>query len=138
MEKQALQIMDQIDAMGGSVEAIENGYMQEQIAKSAYAYQRAIEDGGKIIVGVNKFTQEETQQIPVFKVDNSIQQTQVDKLKIFRSNRDQAAADQSLIQITEAAVNGTNLMPVVIEAVEKKCTLGEISDALRKVFGEYR
>jgi len=138
MEKQALQIMDQIDAMGGSVEAIENGYMQEQIAKSAYAYQRAIEDCGKIIVGVNKFTLEETHQIPVFKVDNSIQQIQIDKLKIFRSNRDQAAADRSLTQITEAAVNGTNLMPVVIEAVEKKCTLGEISDALRKVFGEYR
>jgi methylmalonyl-CoA mutase N-terminal domain/subunit len=138
MEKQALLIMDQIDALGGSVEAIESGYMQEQIAKSAYAYQRAIESGDKVIVGVNKFTQQESQQIPVFKVDNSIQQTQVDKLKSYRERRDKQAAEQCLIQITNAAISGNNLMPVVIQAVEHNCTVGEISDALRKVFGEYR
>lgn len=138
MEKQALLIMDQIDALGGSVEAIESGYMQEQIAKSAYAYQRAIESGEKVIVGVNKFTQQDSQQIPVFKVDNSIQQTQMDKLKAYRENRDQQAVDQCLKQITDAAVSGNNLMPLVIEAVENKCTLGEISDSLRKVFGEHR
>jgi methylmalonyl-CoA mutase N-terminal domain/subunit len=137
VEQQALSIMDQIDAMGGSVEAIENGFMQEQIAKSAYAYQKAIESGEKIIVGVNRFTQPNADPIPVFKVDSSIQQTQIDKLKTFRSNRDQQKAAACLENIRLAAVNGTNLMPPVIAAVEQHCTLGEIADELRKVFGEY-
>jgi methylmalonyl-CoA mutase, N-terminal domain len=138
MEKQARLIMDQIDAMGGSVEAIENGYMQEQIAKSAYAYQRAIESGEKIIVGVNKFIQRDSQQIPVFRIDNSIQQTQVDKLKSYREKRNHTNVEICLNRIREAAVNGSNLMPSVIAGVENNCTLGEISDTLRSVFGEYR
>lgn len=137
MEKQAQSIMDQIDAMGGSVEAIENGFMQEQIAKSAYAYQKAIESGEKIIVGVNKFTQPTADPIPVFKIDSSIQQTQIDKLTTYRNIRDQQKAVTCLENIRVAAINGTNLMPPVIAAVEQHCTLGEIADELRKVFGEY-
>ncbi len=138
MEKQTQLIMDQIEAMGGSVEAIENGYMQEQIAKSAYAYQRAIESGDKLIVGVNKFNEKEAGDIPVFKVDGSIQQTQIEKLKTFRTNRNPLVVEQCLKSIEATAVKGQNLMPVVVDAVEKHCTLGEISDVLRTVFGEYR
>jgi len=138
MEEQARLIMDQIDAMGGSVEAIENGYMQEQIAKSAYAYQKAIESGEKIIVGVNKFIQQDSHQIPVFRIDNSIQQTQAEKLKSYREKRDHNAVEICLNRIREAAANGANLMPTVIAGVENNCTLGEIADTLRNIFGEYR
>lgn len=138
LETAALTIMQQVDAMGGSVEAIEAGYMQEQIAKSAYAYQRAIESGEKIIVGVNKFSLQQEDHIPVFKVDASIQAAQVEKLKAFKADRDQQAIKACLAGVRDAAVHGTNLMPPVIDAVEKHCTLGEIADELRVVFGEYR
>ncbi|HEX5667437.1 MAG TPA: methylmalonyl-CoA mutase family protein, partial [Chitinophagaceae bacterium] len=138
IEAKAKEIIDQIEAMGGSVEAIENGYMQEQIARSAYAYQRAIESGEKTIVGVNKFTIDQADHIPVFKVDNSIQQTQINKLAAFKKNRDQEAVANCLNTIKAAAIDGSNLMPPVITAVEAHCTLGEISDVLRSVFGEHR
>jgi methylmalonyl-CoA mutase N-terminal domain/subunit len=112
--------------------------MQEEIARSAYAYQRQIEDGSKIIVGVNKFQVGEENHPPLLKIDDSIRRIQSEKLATWRSNRDNALADQSLLKIDAAAKDGTNLMPLVIEAVENKCTLGEISDALRKVYGEYK
>jgi methylmalonyl-CoA mutase, N-terminal domain len=138
IEHKAKEIIDQVEAMGGSVEAIENGYMQEQIARSAYAYQRAIESGEKTIVGVNKFTIDQPDHIPVFKVDSSIQQTQMNKLADFKKNRDQQAVANCLNAIKAAAIDGSNLMPPVITAVENHCTLGEISDVLRSVFGEHR
>jgi methylmalonyl-CoA mutase N-terminal domain/subunit len=138
IEKKAKEIMDQVDAMGGSVEAIENGYMQEQIAKSAYAYQRAIESGEKVIVGVNKFTIEQADHIPVFKIDSSIQQAQIEKLRAFRNNRDGETVTRCLAAVKAAAIDGSNLMPPVVAAVEAHCTLGEISDELRRVFGEHR
>jgi methylmalonyl-CoA mutase N-terminal domain/subunit len=138
IEKKAKEIMDQVDAMGGSVEAIENGYMQEQIAKSAYAYQRAIESGDKVIVGVNKFTIDQADHIPVFRIDSSIQQSQIEKLNAFRKNRDNDAVRNCLEAVKSAAVDGSNLMPPVVAAVEAHCTLGEISDQLRTVFGEHR
>ena len=138
MEQKAAEIMGVIEGMGGSVEAIESGYMQEQIARSAYAHQRAIENGEKIIVGVNKFQSEQIDQIPLLKIDNSIQIQQAEKLKQFRAQRDAKAAAQCLDKISIAAKDGSNLMPIVVEAVENRCTLGEISDVLRNVFGEYR
>lgn len=138
IEKKAREIMDQVDAMGGSVESIENGYMQEQIAKSAYAYQRAIESGEKIIVGVNKFTIDQPDHIPVFKVDSSIQKAQIEKLTAFKKDRDQEVVARCLAGVKSAAVDGSNLMPPVVSAVEAHCTLGEIADQLREVFGEYR
>ncbi len=138
VETKALEIMSVIDAMGGSVEAIESGYMQEQIARSAYAYQKSIEDGQKIIVGVNKFQSSEHEQIPLLKIDNSIQLQQVEKLRVFKASRDAGQVMACLQKIHAAAVSGSNLMPFVIEAVENKCTLGEISDELRNVFGEHR
>jgi methylmalonyl-CoA mutase N-terminal domain/subunit len=138
IEKKAMQIMNTIDAMGGSVEAIESGYMQDQIARSAYDYQRGIESGQKVIVGVNKFISEQGDHIPVMKIDNSIQQSQIRKLAEFRTSRNAAAVHACLEEIRKNASDGTNLMPSVVNAVENNCTLGEISDVLRGVFGEYR
>lgn len=138
VEAAALALMDKIEAMGGSVSAIEQGFMQDEIARSAYEYQRHIESGEKIIVGVNKFTGVETNSTPVFKIDDSIRVVQSEKLRQLRANRNNAAAEACLATITTHAKDGINLMPAVIDAVEKECTLGEIADALREVFGEYR
>ncbi|MEI7965461.1 MAG: methylmalonyl-CoA mutase family protein [Chitinophagaceae bacterium] len=138
VEKAALELIEKIDAMGGSVAAIEQGFMQEEIAKSAYLYQQQIENGQKTIVGVNKFTNDEKNRIPVFKIDEGIQKEQTDKLKRLRETRNNEACNAALEKIKQHAINGQNLMPVVIEAVECYCTLGEISDELRKIFGEYK
>lgn len=138
VETAALQLIEKIDAMGGSVAAIEEGFMQNEIAKSAYEYQRNIERGEKIIVGVNKFQVTEKNTTPVFKIDESIQKIQTDKLKALRAKRDNDKATACLKAINEKAINGQNLMPAVVEAVENYCTLGEIADELRKVFGEYK
>jgi len=138
VEKAALALMNKIDAMGGSVSAIEQGFMQDEIARSAYEYQRHIESGEKIIVGVNKFTGADDNDTPVFKIDDSIRLVQTEKLRRLKEERDNAAATACLERITAYAKDGSNLMPAVIEAVEHECTLGEIADTLRKVFGEYR
>jgi methylmalonyl-CoA mutase N-terminal domain/subunit len=124
--------------MGGSVSAIEQGFIQEEIARSAYTYQRQVETGEKIIVGVNKFQVQETNSIPLFRVDDSIRQIQTEKLASLRKRRDPARCDSILQDLNDKAASGENIMPVVVEAVEHFCTLGEIADTLREVFGEYK
>ncbi len=138
VEKEAWQLIEKIDAMGGSVSAIEEGFMQEEIARSAYQYQKNIEDQSKIIVGVNKFESEETNDTPVFKIDGSIQKMQTEKLKALKTKRNHAAVQACLQKLNTAAVGTENLMPYVLDAVENYCTLGEIADTLRNVFGEYK
>ncbi len=138
VEKNALELIEKIDTMGGSVNAIELGFMQDEIARSAYEYQRQIESNEKIIVGVNKFVVNESNNIPGFKIDDSIREVQSKRLGILRDKRDKQKAASCLQSIEAAAKDGTNLMPLVIEAVENYCTLGEIADTLRKVFGEYK
>ncbi|HNM34124.1 MAG TPA: methylmalonyl-CoA mutase family protein [Chitinophagaceae bacterium] len=138
VEQKAWQLIQKIDAMGGSVSAIEEGFMQNEIAKSSYDYQCNIESNQKIIVGVNKFTIDKEEAIPAFKIDDSIRQVQSNKLQNLKDKRNNQKATNSLKAIEAAAINNTNLMPVVIEAVENYCTLGEIADCLRKVFGEYK
>lgn len=138
VEQKAWALVEKIDAMGGSVSAIEAGFMQEEIARSAYEYQRNIESGEKIIVGVNKFTIDKEVPIPGFKIDDHIRVIQSEKLSKLKANRNGSNAERSLKEIALAASDGRNLMPLVIEAVENYCTLGEISDVLRKVFGEYK
>ena len=138
VESRAWDLISKIDAMGGSVSAIEQGFIQDEIARSAYEYQRQIEDGTKIIVGVNKFQVKEENDTPVFKIDDSIRTLQSEKLKQLRANRDQSKAAQCLATIHDKTVSGENIMPAVIEAVESKCTLGEVADELRNVFGEYK
>ncbi len=137
VETEAKKLMDKIDAMGGAVKAIEQHFIQDEIARSAYAYNKSIEDGEKIIVGVNKFTAKETEQAPVLKIDDSIRTVQAEKLKALRAKRDNAKAIASIEIIKEKATTNENLMPLVIDAVENYCTLGEIADALRSVWGEY-
>lgn len=138
VEQKAWELINKIDAMGGSVAAIEQGFMQDEIARSAYEYQRNIESGEKVIVGVNKFTVDKEEPVPPFKIDDSIRQLQVDKLNKLKCERDNKAVEKCLESIATAAKDGTNLMPLVIDAVEAKCTLGEIADVLRKEFGEYK
>src|SRR3954469_13338547 len=137
MEAEAIALIQQVDTMGGSISAIETGFMQEQIARSAYEYQRQIESGGKIIVGVNKFWSEDI-ATPPFKIDESIRTIQTERLKVLKERRNNEQVHQCLQAIKEAAQGTANLMPLVIAAVEQLCTLGEISDVLREVFGEYR
>jgi methylmalonyl-CoA mutase N-terminal domain/subunit len=138
VEAAAWKLIEKIDAMGGSVNAIEEGFIQNEIARSAYEYQRKVETNEKIIVGVNKFQAEEESPISILKIDDSIRNLQVEKLKRLRDSRDRAKVDQLLQQLNDKAVGGENLMPAVIEAVENKITLGEIADELRSVFGEYK
>lgn len=137
VEAAAWVYIDRIDAMGGSVNAIESDYMQNEIADAAYQYQKEIESGERISVGVNKFTQEEEGVTEVFNIDDSIRKLQAEKLAHLRTTRDQAAVDESLGLLKEAAQGDTNLMPLIIDAVEKYATLGEIADVLRDTFGVY-
>ncbi len=138
VEELAWQLVDKIDALGGSVDAIEQGFMQEEIGRSAYQYQKDIESGDKTSVGVNKFVSDEMSETPVFRVDAGIQLQQIDKLTELRSRRNNEKVKACLSQLSLAAKGKENLMPLVVTAVENYCTLGEISDSLREVFGEYK
>lgn len=138
VEKAAWQLMEKIDALGGSVAAIEEGFIQNEIARSAYTYQQEIENGQKILVGVNKFQVPEETPIPLLRVDDSIRVIQSEKLARLRANRNHSKCDQLLQELNDKASGGENIMPTVVEAVENKCTLGEIADTLREVFGEYK
>lgn len=137
VEAAAWVYIDRIDAMGGSVNAIESDYMQNEIADASYQYQKEIESGERISVGVNKFTQEEEGLTEVFNIDDSIRKLQSEKLERLRGTRDQAAVNEALRLLKAAAHGDTNLMPLIIDAVEKYATLGEIADVLRDSFGVY-
>jgi methylmalonyl-CoA mutase, N-terminal domain len=134
----AEQLMEKIDAMGGSVNAIEQGFIQDEIARSAYEYQRNVELGEKIIVGVNKFQGGESSPPSLLKIDDHIRVQQIEKLRQLKSSRDHGKCDQLLQILNDKASSGENIMPAVLEAVENKCTLGEIADTLREVFGEHK
>jgi methylmalonyl-CoA mutase, N-terminal domain len=138
VEQKAWALIAKIDAMGGSVPAIEQHFIQDEIARSAYEHQRLVEAEEKIIVGVNKFQATDQDIIPPFKINDNIRQVQVEKLQQLRQQRNHARCDAILQDLNDKAASGENLMPVVIEAVENDCTLGEIADTLREVFGEYR
>lgn len=138
VETKAWQLIEKIDAMGGSVSAIEQGFIQDEIARSAYQYQKEIENGEKVIVGVNKFVVQEEPDGDVFRIDDSIRKIQSEKLASLRARRDNKKAHALLAALEARAATTENLMPLVVEAVENFCTLGEIADSLRKVWGEYR
>ncbi|HEX4852301.1 MAG TPA: methylmalonyl-CoA mutase family protein, partial [Puia sp.] len=138
IEQEAIKLMEKVDSLGGAITAIEQGFIQNEIAASAYAYQRKIERGEKIIVGLNKFQSDESNSAPSFRVDDSIRRIQTDKLAQLRKKRDPAKCDQALQILNDKANSDENIMPAVLDAVENYCTLGEIADTLREVFGEYR
>ena len=137
-EKRARSLMDQIEAMGGAVSAVERGFIQERIAASAYQFQQEVERGERIIVGVNKFTVDEASKIPVMRIDDSIGQKQAGHLASLKARRDATAVTNALQYVRQAASGTENMMPHVLHAVEQYCTLGEISDVLREVFGAFR
>lgn len=137
MEQEALRLIQHIDSLGGAVSAIEEGFMQQEIAQSAYTYQSQIEANEKHIVGVNAFVQDQSEPAPVFKIDESIRKVQTQKLEALKNSRDATQANAALADLDSCAKEGRNLMPFILNAVEKHCTLGEIADTLRNVFGEY-
>jgi methylmalonyl-CoA mutase N-terminal domain/subunit len=138
VEAEAIKYMEKIDDMGGAAAAIEKGYIQSEIAESAYRYQKDIESKKQIVVGVNDFMVDEEPSINITKIDAEAEKRQIEKLKKIKSERNQQRVDQTLSKIKQAAEGRENLMPPVIDAVREYATVGEISDVLREVFGEYR
>jgi methylmalonyl-CoA mutase N-terminal domain/subunit len=138
IEKLAWNYIRHIDEMGGAVAAIEAGYIQNEIAKSGYAYQQAIESGQKIIVGQNKFVIDEPPFDDLLQIDDNVRNEQIKAIEKLKAERNNELVIQSLNELKKAAQGSENLMPYIIRCVENYSTLGEIADALREVFGEYK
>ena len=139
LEQEARAYIDEIDDRGGAVSAVENGYQQAQIQEQAYESQQRMEDEKDIVVGVNKFTEDEDDKpTEVQEVDKQIERRQVERLEEFKRRRDDEAVAEARRRLERAAEGGDNLMPEIIEAVKSKVTLGEVSDTLRDVFGEHQ
>jgi methylmalonyl-CoA mutase, N-terminal domain len=130
-------LIQRIDERGGALQAIESGFIQKEIQDAAYEAQRAIEDKRQIVVGVNDFVTAENKPIPLLTIDPSVEADQVERLRAFRSRRSAEASSRAARALTAAARDGTNLMPLLVDAVDAGVTLGEIVDSLRPVFGEY-
>src|SRR5581483_2678632 len=137
MEEGAFDYFRKIDEMGGMIEAIERGFPQKEIAESAYQYQKAVERKEKIVVGINEFQMEEEQQVPILYIDESVARHQEKRLNALRSRRDKGAVERTLDALRKGAAGGANTMPLLIEGVREGCTLGEMCDALKDVFGLY-
>jgi methylmalonyl-CoA mutase N-terminal domain/subunit len=130
--------LDRIGEMGGALRAIESGYMQGEIQGSAYEYQRDVESGRRTVVGVNRFRLEDDGGMPALRLDPAHERAQIERLRQVRASRSQVAVEARLLALGAAALSGANLMPPILEAVDAYTTVGEISDALRRVFGEHR
>jgi methylmalonyl-CoA mutase N-terminal domain/subunit len=138
IEAAARHYIERIDAMGGTLAAIEKGYIQAEIQNSAYEYQRAVEDKRQIVVGVNKFQTDERATLKPFKIDPELESQQVERLRQVRGSRSASSVDAALSALETAARGSDNLMPYILDACRQHATVGEISGQLRKVFGEYR
>lgn len=130
--------LEKIDACGGVLRAIETGFIQREIQQSAYEYQKSVETGERVVVGVNRFVSDATVSPPILRIDPEAEKAQVERVRSLRARRNSAAAENALAEIELAARSGKNLMPPVLEAVKAYATVGEISSALRRVFGEYQ
>ena len=137
IETQAREYLDKIDAMGGTLKAIERGFIQQEIQNAAYEYQQAVDRLEAIVVGVNAFELEEEKPIPLQHIDESLERKQVERLRAVRTKRDAAKWRAALKKVEDTARGTGNLMPPIVEAVEANATVGEISDAMRRVYGEY-
>jgi methylmalonyl-CoA mutase N-terminal domain/subunit len=139
IQRQAEVYIDRIDEMGGALKAVELGYFQREIQESAYRYQRQVEEGERTVVGVNKYiaaAEEEPENL--LRVDRTVQKQQIEFLQKVKDGRDQKAVGRALKDLAAAARGDENLMPALLECVQKYASLGEICDVLREVFGEYR
>jgi methylmalonyl-CoA mutase, N-terminal domain len=138
IEESARAYIAKIDALGGLFRAIETGFVQQEIQKAAYDYQKAVESGEQVVVGVNRFTANEEKSLPTLRIDPAIEQEQVARLKAVRARRDNAKTIAALTEVERRARETANLMPAILTAVEAHATVGEISDSLRRAFGEYQ
>jgi methylmalonyl-CoA mutase, N-terminal domain len=138
VESRAEEYIGKIDAMGGMLRAIETGYVQGEIQRSAYDYQLAVERNERVVVGVNRYTSEEQRPIELLRVDPAIEQAQVGRVRALRARRNAETVRGALEEVERRARGEENLLPAILAAVEAYATVGEISDALRRVFGEYR
>jgi methylmalonyl-CoA mutase N-terminal domain/subunit len=138
IEKMATDYIDKIDAIGGALQAIEQGYVQREIQESAYRWQLAVDNQDKIVVGVNRFRLEEELDLDILRVDPAIGERQAARLRALRASRDNEAVSLALARLEAGAKNDDNVMPLILDAVERYATLGEVCNVLRGVFGEYQ
>jgi methylmalonyl-CoA mutase, N-terminal domain len=140
IERRAWDYIERIDERGGALRAVESGYIQAEISEAAFEYQRQVERGERVIVGTNRFESTEPEpSADILSVDPSVRQRQCERLRALRARRDNARCQNMLERLKAAAANeAENLLPLIVEAVEAYCTLGEISDAFRVVWGEAR
>jgi methylmalonyl-CoA mutase N-terminal domain/subunit len=140
LEDEAVALLGTVDARGGALSAIESGYIQQQIQESAYRAQQAIDAGTAIVVGVNRYADGDISGVPsdLFRLDPEVERRQIDRVRAVRAGRSERAWQRALADVDAAARDGSNLVPPIIAACEVQATLGEIADALRRVFGEYR
>jgi methylmalonyl-CoA mutase N-terminal domain/subunit len=138
IEQRAQEYLAKIDALGGMLKAIERGFVQQEIQNAAYEYQQKVDQLEQVVVGVNRFQTDEKSTVPLQKIDESLERQQVERVRALRARRNAEAWKESLGQVDAAARSGENLLPRIIAAVESYATVGEISDTLRKVFGEYK
>jgi methylmalonyl-CoA mutase N-terminal domain/subunit len=130
--------LKKIEAMGGMLRAIETGYVQREIQESAYRYQKAIETQEQVVVGVNRFQVEEDSPVNVLRIDPALEQAQVERVRALRARRDAKLSSDALNRLEQAAQTDENLLPHILGCVEAYATVGEISNTLRRVWGEYR
>ena len=135
--RKTFDLIDEIDSMGGSISAIKSGWIENEISRSAYEYQKNIDNKKQIIVGVNKYKDQENEQIDTFDIDLDSANEQIDSLKLYKNNRDNDSVKMRLNELKTLAKSNNNIMPGLIKCVHSKCTLGEMSDTLREVFGDY-
>ncbi|MGH9722226.1 MAG: acyl-CoA mutase large subunit family protein [Bryobacteraceae bacterium] len=138
IEQEVWAYLNHIDSMGGALKAIEAGYIQNEIQNAAYQYQRAVETGERIVVGVNRFQMDDGQSVPGFHLDPEIEESQINRLREVRASRSPGAVEESLTRLEEAARSPANLLPPILDAADSYATVGEIANRLRAVFGEYR
>jgi methylmalonyl-CoA mutase, N-terminal domain len=138
IERGAREILDRIDRLGGTLAAIETGLIQREIQESAYRAQIAIDAGDAVVVGVNRFADDDSRVVETLTIDENVERRQIERLRAVRSSRDAAAWRRAIDGVASAATSGTNLVPPIVAAVEAHATVGEIADTLRQVFGEFQ
>jgi methylmalonyl-CoA mutase N-terminal domain/subunit len=137
MEADALALISEVDRLGGMVAAIEAGFPQRRISDSAYAFQRAVETGDRVVVGVNNNADEAPQLVPTLSIDARVTEQQIARTADVRTRRDARATARALMTLEDAARGSMNVMPVLVDCAAVYATIGEMTDVLRKVWGEY-
>ncbi len=138
IERRAQLYLDKIESLGGTLRSIEQGYIQQEIQNAAYDFQQGVDRLENVVVGVNRFQGEGDRSVPVLRIDEALEGRQVKRVRALRARRDKTKWESAVHAVEDAARSDQNLMPHIIHAVESYCTVGEISDTLRRVFGEYQ